>query len=228
MNIKCIFGFHDWSKDYEKCAKCGKMRMIDKDGNTYNTVKIGEQEWMAENLNVNHYRNGDPIPQVQDKEEWINLTTGAWCYYENNAENGKTYGKLYNWHAVNDPRGLTPEGCHVPTDAEWTTLTDYLGGESVAGGKLKETGTTHWRSPNTGATNENSFTALPGGIRGKDGTFVFIMEQPSIGRLGYWWSSTESDTSNVWARYMFYGHSDVERGGGGKVGIGFSVRCIRN
>ena len=106
--------------------------MTDKDGNTYKTIKIGKQKWMAENLNVSSYRNGDPIPQVQDKDEWAKLTTGAWCYYENDVENGKIYGKLYNWYAVNEPRGLAPEGWHISNDDEWGILIDRLGGDDGA------------------------------------------------------------------------------------------------
>lgn len=135
-----------------------------RDDKVYKIVKIGNQVWMAENLNTSHYLNGDSIPQVQDKAEWVALTTGAWCYYQNDAENGKTYGKLYNWYAVNDPRGLAPEGWHIPTDAEWIALIDYLGGTNVAGGKMKQIGTVHWISPNLGATNESGFSALPGGL----------------------------------------------------------------
>ncbi|MCX6159142.1 MAG: fibrobacter succinogenes major paralogous domain-containing protein [Ignavibacteriae bacterium] len=155
----------------------------DIDGNVYKTVKIGNQEWMAENLNVGHYRNGDVIPQVQDDNEWENLRTGAWCYYENEKSNGKTYGKLYNWYAVNDPRGLAPEGWHIPSDVEWNIIIDYLGGGDVAGGKMKAK--TKWESPNTGATNESGFTGLPGGLRGYDGIFYYI------GKTADFWSSSE-------------------------------------
>jgi uncharacterized protein (TIGR02145 family) len=158
-------------------------QVTDYDGNVYKTVKIGTQEWTAENLNVEHYRNGDPIPQVQDKDEWAKLTTGAWCYYANTSENGKIYGKLYNWYAINDSRGLAPAGWHIPSDAEWTTLTDYLGGTTkekneggikywiieVVGGKLKAT--TLWDSPNTGATNSSGLTAFPGGFRDYNGSY---------------------------------------------------------
>ncbi len=150
---------------------------------TASEVRIGTQIWMTRNLNVSRYRNGDPIPQVQDPSAWAALTTGAWCYYENNTVNGTTYGKLYNWYAVNDPRGLAPTGYHVPSDGEWTTLTTFLGGESVAGGKMKAT--TLWNSPNTGATNSSGFTGLPGGIRNRFGSIF------DIGFNGNWWSSSE-------------------------------------
>jgi uncharacterized protein (TIGR02145 family) len=137
--------------------------VTDIDGNIYHTVTIGTQVWMVENLKTTKYRNGDPIPNVTGNA-WAALTTGAYCWYNNDAATYKaTYGALYNWYAVADSRNIAPTGWHVPTDAEWTTLTTFLGGESVAGGKLKETGTNHWTSPNTGATNETGFTALPGG-----------------------------------------------------------------
>lgn len=199
-------------------------QMTDKDGNTYKTVEIGQQEWMAENLKVSHFRNGDRIPEAKTDGKWEmsgEVGIPAWCYYENDAENGKTYGKLYNWYAVNDPRGLAPEGWHVPTDVEWTTLIDYLGGESVAGGKLKETDTAHWNSPNTEATNETSFTALPGGRRISNGSFS------SVGDSGYWWSAAEDGTYSAWRRSMTYGKSTVLRLDDIKR-AGFSVRYLRD
>src|ERR1035437_4904310 len=128
------------------------------------SVTICTQSWMLKNLDVSTYRNGDLIPEVTDGSAWSALTAGAWCWYNNDsATNASTYGKLYNWYAVNDPRGLAPTGWHVPSDAEWTTLSTCLGGNAVAGGAMKETGTTHWTSPNTGATNSSGFTGLPGG-----------------------------------------------------------------
>ncbi|MCD4729200.1 MAG: hypothetical protein K8R74_01270 [Bacteroidales bacterium] len=157
----------------------------DIDGNVYNTVIVGTQVWMAENLKVTHYRNGNAIPNVTDETAWSELQTGACCDYENSPDNSATYGKLYNYYAVNDSRNIAPAGWHIPTDAEWTILTDYLGGRTVAGGKLKETGTTHWISPNTGASNETGFTGLPGGMRvgsTPSSTYAFM------GIYGYWWS----------------------------------------
>ncbi|MBN2411185.1 fibrobacter succinogenes major paralogous domain-containing protein [candidate division KSB1 bacterium] len=189
---------------------------------TNKRVKVGAQKWLAENLNVDHYRNGDPIPEVQDAEEWTKLTTGAWCYYENDPENGKVYGKLYNWYAVNDPRGLAPAGWHVPTIDEWQTLVDLLGGEDVAGGKLKEAGAAHWRSPNEGATNESGFTAWPGGWRyGYDGNFE------DIGSHAVFWHGSEDYYSLAWSRRLSYRSSDMHRcyfdGQSG-----FSVRLLRD
>jgi uncharacterized protein (TIGR02145 family) len=141
--------------------------MTDQDGNEYKTIVIGTQTWMAENLRTTKYRDGTAIPNITDKTAWEALTTGAYCNYNNttSADTIATYGRLYNWYAATDSRNIAPAGWHVPTDAEWETLIYYLGGFRVAGGKMKETGTTHWISPNTGATNESGFTALPSGLR---------------------------------------------------------------
>jgi len=184
------------------------------------SVTIGTQIWSSTNLDVTTYRDGTPIPEVTSPSEWANLTTGAWCYYNNDPVNGTTYGKLYNWYAVKDPRGLAPVGYHIPTDAEWTTLTKFLGGAVVAGGKMKSTGTSLWQSPNTAATNSSGFTGLPGGYRDLIGTFN------SIGRFGNWWSSTENVTFWAWTRYLYSNTSTVANYGDYKEG-GFSVRCIK-
>ena len=185
------------------------------------TIVIGTQQWMEKNLDVLTYRNGDIIPQVTDPTAWAALTTGAWCYYNNDVANGAIYGKLYNWYAVNDARGLAPLGWHVPTDAEWTTLETTLGGESVAGGKMKTTGTTRWVAPNTDATNESGFAGLPGGNRINNGTFSYV------GFFGFWWSSTEDDTTSAWDRVLFYSNGLILRDGSSKKS-GFSVRCLRD
>jgi uncharacterized protein (TIGR02145 family) len=187
----------------------------------YDTVKIGNQVWMAENLNVDHYSNGDPIPEVQDLNEWRHLTTGAWCYYGNDPANGKKYRKLYNWYAVNDPRGLAPKGWHVPTNDEWQTLVDYLGGSEVAGGKMKEAGTRHWESPNTGASNESGFSALPGGHRYNYGNFSDVRHN------AYFWSSSESMNIRAWLRILYSSRSKVSYGSYIKQD-GFSIRCVRD
>ena len=184
-------------------------------------ITIGNQNWAPKNLDVVTYRNGDPIPEVQAASTWSNLTTGAWCYYENNTANGTTYGKLYNWYAVNDPRGLAPNGYHIPTDAEWTTLSSYIGGTVTAGGKMKEAGTSHWLSPNTNATNSSGFTGLPGGFRYSIGSFY------SIGAFGYWWSSSEFNTSSALYRYLYYSGGYVDRDDLDKQN-GFSLRCLRD
>jgi uncharacterized protein (TIGR02145 family) len=176
---------------------------------------------MEKNLDVMTYRNGDVIPQVTDNTAWAGLTTGAWCWYSNSADNGAIYGKLYNWYAVNDPRGLAPQGWHIPTDAEWTTLGTLLGGDAVAGGKMKTTGTTRWTTPNTSATNESGFAGLPGGFRGSSGTF------DGVGLYGYWWSATEYLSTYAWYRYLNYANGNLSRNSSIKI-FGFSVRCLRD
>jgi uncharacterized protein (TIGR02145 family) len=190
-------------------------------------VTISNQIWSKQNLTVSQYRNGDPIPNVTDPTQWVNLSSGAWCWYNNDSINYAQYGKLYNWYAVNDPRGLAPLGWHVSTDAEWTTLTDFLGGESVAGGKLKITGTQYWESPNTGATNITDFSALPGGLRG--GSFTGGSFQFSIGRNGAWWTSTSSDQANewIWIRTMRWDQNSVYRTVNDK-NSGYSVRLVKD
>jgi uncharacterized protein (TIGR02145 family) len=176
-------------------------------------AKIGDQVWMAENLRTTKFNDGTPIALVTDKKEWANLETPAYCWYNNRAAKYKnsSYGTLYNWYAVNTDK-LCPTGWHVPTKDEWGTLTTYLGGERVATGKLKETGTTHWNSPNTDATNESGFTALPGGYRA-NGAFE------SIGYRGLWWSSSEYSTASAYSGIIIF---DNEKRSG------FSVRCVKN
>ncbi|MDO9549310.1 MAG: FISUMP domain-containing protein, partial [Candidatus Marinimicrobia bacterium] len=195
--------------------------VTDIDGNIYKTIKIGTQIWMAENLKVTHYRNGDAIPNVTDDTQWGDLTTEAYCNYDNDANNATTYGRLYNWYAVSDSRNIAPTGWHVPSDAEWQTLVDYLGGDAVAGGKMKEAGTMHWNSPNTGATNESGFSALPGGYRSIIGQYNYV------GYVGFWLSATEYSSSSAWYRHLSYYYSDVGRYGNYKQD-GFSVRCVRD
>ena len=199
--------------------------ITDIEGNSYKTVYIGTQQWMGENLKTSKYSDGTTIPNITDNKQWAQLTTGAWSYYNNDAANNVKYGKLYNWYAVspttNGNKNVCPTGWHVPTDAEWTVLTDYLGGESVAGGKLKEVGTTNWNSSNTDATNTSLFTGLPGGYRYYDGSCG------SIGISGFWWSSTEDDTYFAWTRYLYDVGGDAYRYGGDKRD-GFSVRCLRD
>ncbi len=190
---------------------------------TIASVIIGEQVWSSKNLDVRIYKNDDTIPQVTDPTKWSNLTTGAWCWYNNDsATYATTYGRLYNWYAVNDPRGLAPEGWHVPTHEEWDELETCLGGSSVAGGAMKEEGLTHWNSPNTSATNSSGFAGLPGGYRGGSGAFG------SVGDGGYWWSASEYSIAFAWYRYLYYKNRRVGRDGGGKKAIGISVRIVRN
>lgn len=182
----------------------------DIDGNIYRTVKIGNQHWMAENLKVTHYRNGDAIPCSAGDDEW-DQNEGAYCYYDNDVSNIGEYGMLYNWFAVNDSRMLAPEGWHVPTDAEWQELVDYLGGATVAGAKMKNI-----------ATGSIGFAALAGGYRYNHGLF------DGIGVNAYFWSSTESNGGNAWYRYLYHANEIVYRDDSGWKQAGYSVRCVRD
>jgi uncharacterized protein (TIGR02145 family) len=211
------------------------INVTDIDGNTYQSVVICNQTWTKSNLNVSKYTDGTPIPQVTGPTQWANLTKGAWCYYNNTTANGTIYGKLYNWYAVvgiydaastNNPalrKKLAPMGWHIPTDSEWTQLTDCLGGESVAGGKMKAIGTSFWISPNTEATDASDFTGLPGGSRDYIGTFS------GIGSYGGWWSSSENNPfpATAWSRNLYYGNGNASRY---YVDFksGFSVRCVKD
>ena len=186
----------------------------------FDYVTIGSQVWTSKNLDVTTYRNGDPIPQVTNPSEWAGLTTGAWCYFNNDPANGAIYGKLYNWYAVNDSRGLAPAGWHIPTDAEWTTLGASLGGDNVAGGKMKMTGTSYWSSPNTGATNSSGFSGLPGGYGGES--------FGSFGNYGSFWTATESGVSTAWTRDLGYNYDYLYRFSLHNKRAGFSVRCIKD
>ncbi len=198
----------------------------------YQPLTIGSQVWMLKNLNVDHYQNGDSIPEVREEGSWINLTTSAWSHYDNNSANGKIYGRLYNWYAVSDSRGFAPLGWHVPTDAEWKTLEIYLGmGQNDAdflewrgtseGGKLKSPGTELWQSPNSGATNESGFSALPGGYRFYDGMYK------EIGNYGYWWSSKAESSYDSWYRLICNYNPFIGRGFCGTKN-GLAVRCVKD
>lgn len=195
--------------------------VTDQDGNKYNTIKIGNQIWMSENLKTTTYRNGDAIPNITDPTAWYNLTTAAYCDYDNNPANSSTYGKLYNWHAVHSGQ-LCPAGWHIPTEAEWNILETFLGEESLAGGKLKEKNFIHWQSPNTAATNETGFTGLPGGYRSSTGSFF------NLGYDGYWWGSeTGSDISYARYHYLDFNIGFLLENEDYKVD-GLSVRCIKD
>lgn len=190
-------------------------------------VKIGNQVWMAKNLDVSTFRNGDPILEAKTNAEWKEAgkaTKPAWCYYVNPAgKTYETYGKLYNWYAVSDPRGLAPQGWHVPTDAEWNTLINYLGGEYVAGDQMKEASTDHWKSPDgtTSATNSSGFSVLPGGNRSYNGFFNFFPVE------AYFWSATAYSSDTAWYRSLYHNNSGVYRSSDYKE-YGYSVRCIRD
>lgn len=186
----------------------------DIDGKTYNYSLIGNQVWTTENLETKKYRNGDQIPQVQDATQWASLTTGAWCYYDNDP----TKGILYNWHAINDPRGLAPAGWHIPSDNEWTVLSDYLGGIDLAGKKMKST--TGWIN-NANGTNESGFSGYPNGGRWDGGSFV------NYGGFGFWWSSTYSGFNCAKSRRLNYNGDNVSSGSL-TTDKGLSVRCIKD
>ncbi|MEI6754940.1 MAG: fibrobacter succinogenes major paralogous domain-containing protein [Paludibacter sp.] len=196
----------------------------DIDGNVYNTITIGTQVWMVENLKTTRYSNGESILNVTNNYTWANISnnTGAWCNYNNDASYGNKYGKLYNFFAVKDSRSIAPVGWHVPSYAEWATLINYLGGQSVAGGKLKEIGVVNWTSPNSGATNESEFSALPGGFRYNfDGTFK------DVGKISYWWTTSFDVGSAYYYWHIDYNSSAIYLNSDWFY-TGFSVRCIKD
>ena len=200
--------------------------VTDVDGNVYNTVQIGAQCWMAENLATETYGDGSAIPTGLSNSAWLATTSGAFAVYADNLANKGTYGLLYNWYAVADPRSICPAGWHVPTDGEWTELTDHLGGEPIAGGAMKTTGTLGagtglWLDPNVGATNSSGFSGLPGGLRSSGGSYN------NLGKFGYWWSATESSSTNAWRWRLYYFTGNVTRNDYLK-DYGFSVRCVQD
>jgi uncharacterized protein (TIGR02145 family) len=204
----------------------------DIDGNIYHTVTIGTQVWMVENLKTTKYRNGDPIPNYTDDNEWRTLLIGAFCNYDNNSDNCATYGNLYNWYAVEDSRNIAPIGWHVPTDEEWTTLENYVAANlGISGSVAKALASTIiWTSINTSGAigndltknNSTGFTALPGGIRSNIGVFNLIR------RYGFWWSSTEDNSTNAFCQSMYYGGSNLGDYSSGSKENGFSVRCLKD
>lgn len=188
---------------------------------TFNEITIGNQVWMTQNLNLDKFRNGDTIPYAKTDEEWDRAGSNsqpAWCYFDNDNEKGKKFGKLYNWYAVNDPRGLAPEGWHVPTNEDWNSLTNFLGGESVAGKKMKST--FGWLGNGNGS-NESGFLGLPGGHRANYGVFS------DINYGGYWWSSNQENPAFAWSFSLHYG-SDTLSKLDYFTQYGFSVRCIKD
>ena len=195
-------------------------QIADADGNTYNTLLLYDKIWIAENLKTTKYNDSTAIHLATDNYTWSGLSGPGYCWYDNDSVSYKEpYGALYNWASVNTGN-LCPLGWHVPTDADWTSLIDFLAGESVAGGRLKEAGTDHWSSPNTDATNEKGFTALPGGERSNIGIFG------NVGLTGSWWSSSEFDTENAWSRRMTFDEGSVTRNSNNKSN-GYSVRCVK-
>jgi uncharacterized protein (TIGR02145 family) len=200
--------------------------MTDQDGNIYRTITIGTQTWMAENLRTTIFRNGDTIPKVIDNTAWQNINSSAYCNGNNlnNDDSITSYGRLYNWFAVNDNRKLAPKGWHVPSNDEWTTLLNYLGGKDDAGGKLKEAGTTHWLYPNACATNESGFTALPGINRSFDGTFSILYAR----YWPYWWSSNSDYQDTAPSVGLDFEVCLVQNGGYANNHFGYFVRCVKD
>jgi uncharacterized protein (TIGR02145 family) len=222
ISALAVIGFVSILSNSCKKADDPATGIIDKDGNVYKTVSIGSQVWMAENLKATKYLNGDPIgTTVSPASDISTESTPKYQWPSNGSEsNVSAYGRLYTWYAITDSRNVCPAGWRVPTNEEFTTLMTYLNGDDVAGGKLKETGTAHWISPNTGATNETGFTALPGGYRGYEGLYHYV------GYTAYFWSGTEIDAGNASYRGLYYnGTYDHNLSNSKKVG--FAVRCIK-
>jgi uncharacterized protein (TIGR02145 family) len=202
-------------------AELFSTQIADADGNVYNTAIISDRIWMTENLKTTKYNDTTPISLVTENSVWSTLSTPGYCWYNNDAvSNRLVYGGLYNWYAVNTGR-LCPMNWHIASDIEWTAFTDFMAGEINAGGRLKESGTSHWLSPNTGATNDFGFTALPGGIRDITGVFGNVRID------GNWWSSTQLNTVTAWSRNINYNAGNINRNNSGK-SSGFSVRCVKN
>ena len=202
------------------CRKDELPTVKDIDGNEYHYTTIGSQMWMVENLRTTRYRNGDSIPDVTDNTEWRNLTSGAFCYYNNDSNNGKTYGLLYNWYVPGDNRNVAPTGWRVATVDDWNTLINYLGGTGVAGGKLKESGNSHWISANSDASNAFNFSALPSGLRDNHGNYT------QQGETTEWWIPKEYDSIVAWFTQIADGTS-IQVSGFGQKNFGLSIRCIR-
>jgi uncharacterized protein (TIGR02145 family) len=197
------------------------QKVYDYDGNAYDTVVIGDQVWLGQNLKVAHYNNGLPIPQVIDTAAWAELGTGARCYYANDSSMyDSIYGPLYNWYAVHDTGGICPQGWHVSSNQEWIDAENFLG-MSVAGGAMKEERTLHWVSPNAGATNSTGFTGLPGGMRDPlQNNFRTIREN------GLWWTTT-TNGSSAWSVYMWNMNTIIDHNPVPRT-LGISVRCVKD
>jgi uncharacterized protein (TIGR02145 family) len=196
--------------------------VTDVDGNVYHTVTIGTQTWLKENLKVTHYRNGEAIPVETDNILWCKLKSGAYCDYDNNFDNSGIYGRLYNWYAVHDSNNIAPSGWHIPDVTEWQTLASFLGGNDIAGGKMKEANYIHWMNPNNGATNESGFTALPAGMRhAENGAFM------SKGAMTMLWSSYQDDLTSANNLYLGYSFPDATNAYI-HLNTGLSVRCIKD
>jgi uncharacterized protein (TIGR02145 family) len=194
--------------------------ITDIEGNVYGTVKIDNQIWIAQSLKTSKFNDGTTIPHVKDNSTWAKLTTPAYCWYDNDDDDQKIYGALYNWYAASSSN-ICPTGWHVPSDQDWTALATSLGGEAIAGGKMKETGFLHWLSPNTGATNSSGFTGLGGGNRNINGVFF------NKAITGDYWSTTEYNTTEAWDRFLYARDQLLSREHYAKT-IGFFIRCVKN
>ncbi|MBM2813394.1 MAG: hypothetical protein HW421_156 [Ignavibacteria bacterium] len=208
---------------YPKSYKLSEVDSIYFYIDKYQPLTIGTQVWMLKNLDVDYYRNENPIPEVRGDTQWCRLYTGAWCYYNNDSALGTIFGKLYNGYAIYDQRKLSPSGWHIPSVDEWRLLSGFLGGATFSGSKLKETGITHWQNPNEGATNECGFTALPCGFRYEsNGSFQ------SLGSTGFWWTSTKYNSSNNWYIWIYSNKIYLYIRTNSYLERGFSVRCIKD
>ncbi|MCF8461479.1 MAG: fibrobacter succinogenes major paralogous domain-containing protein [Flavobacteriales bacterium] len=217
----------------EDCSGCQEVSTVtDSDGNFYNTISIGQQCWFVQNLKTTSYRNGDAIATGLLDTEWANATSGAYAYYDNDPSNNENYGKLYNWHAINDSRGLCPDGWHVPSDDDWKVLERTLGASAsdVAatgwrgtnqGGEMKSTSSL-WQAPNSGANNSSGFSALPAGNRTVTGSFTYSEFH------AYFWSSTQENTTDAWARTLYNDNEKVYRSSSFFKTYGLSCRCVRD
>ncbi|UBM62644.1 fibrobacter succinogenes major paralogous domain-containing protein [Candidatus Sulfidibacterium hydrothermale] len=215
---------------FSKSLEIWTYGLMDIDGNGYHTVEINNRIWTVENLKVTHYRNGDPIPEVQDSTVWLNDKQGAMCWYQNNrAKYDSIYGALYNFYAVDDPRGLAPQGWHVPTLQEYIDLSIALGKTPVAGGKMKETSFKHWNAPNTGATNSTGFTALPGGMRGLTNEHKTLISFAGIKEFAYFWTSDKAPLLNcAYTTRMDYNNTWLNLGLAVDNTSAFSVRLVKD
>jgi len=216
----------NWQKDDEISARSDHPiketeQVRDVDGNVYHAMAIGNHVWFAENLKTTHYRNGEPVLEIQNESVWRKMTQGAMCNYDNDNANTAAYGRLYNWYAVKDSRNICPEGWHIPSDQEWYELVSFLGGEMTAGGKLKESAPGHWLIPNTGANNESGFSAVPGGYRSSKGVFQIL------DTYAFYWTSTSCADNMAWSWFLQNDSEGITRIENLKT-FGFSIRCVKD
>lgn len=228
----CLSIILDYSCKEDSFEKQTNNEMVtDLDGNLYNTIKIGNQIWLKENLKVTHYRNGDPILYKPDSIDWCAGGQAAYCNYNNDDNNVEIHGRLYNWQAVIDQRNIAPEGWHIPNNNDWNILIEYLGGDGIAGGKLKMSGLDFWSSPNTGATNSCGFSAYPSGYRYCYGYVYDLAYYRHIGENAYFWTlDIEYYNGGIYDysyhRILSYNSSSIDSVGSNA--YGYSVRCVKD